>query len=271
MLEIARMFLNKRDKIQENMKPTEIYNEGWLLRFVLDWFSENRRDIDENNPLLFLNSSKWYSEGILPTKFFPNYNRDKLAEGNTYADAIIGDIKIGKRGKGDVSFVAPYRQLIVIEAKMYSDLSQGISNANFFDQAARTVGCVAEMLAEVIDEIECYNKDIQNLESLAFYVVAPAEQLIEKDIFEKWVDKGSIKSKMKRRIEQYNMPERMDDYRRKKSWYKNIFEPTLDRIKLCCITWENIIENIRELDSNNGEEIKSFYNYCKEYNKQKKR
>ncbi len=37
-------------------------------------------------------------------------------------------------------------QFVVAEGKMYSPLSPGVTHARYFDQAARTVACIAEVL-----------------------------------------------------------------------------------------------------------------------------
>jgi hypothetical protein len=44
--------------------PTDLYNEGWLLRLILQWFASNRI---EKHPLMFSESAKWFSEALLPT------------------------------------------------------------------------------------------------------------------------------------------------------------------------------------------------------------
>lgn len=49
---------------------------------------------------------------------------------------------------------------------MYSSLSRGISNAPFYDQAARAVACMAATLGRSV-------KSVGNFESIGFYVVAP--------------------------------------------------------------------------------------------------
>ena len=39
--------------------PTILYNEGWMLRLVVDWFARNRVN---NHPLCFSDNTEWYSE-----------------------------------------------------------------------------------------------------------------------------------------------------------------------------------------------------------------
>ena len=61
---------------------TELYNEGWLLRIILDWFSIHEL---EDHPLAFSDSAKWFSEGLLPSAFLPRSRQDPLGESWTHA------------------------------------------------------------------------------------------------------------------------------------------------------------------------------------------
>ena len=44
-----------------NFPLTLLYNEGWLLRLILDWFSKN--DL-EAHPLQFQINAIWFSEAL---------------------------------------------------------------------------------------------------------------------------------------------------------------------------------------------------------------
>jgi hypothetical protein len=57
--------------------PTLLYNEGWLLRLVLDWFS--RHDV-QGHPLSFGAGARWFSEALLPSAFLARHRGDRLAE-----------------------------------------------------------------------------------------------------------------------------------------------------------------------------------------------
>jgi hypothetical protein len=57
--------------------PTLLYNEGWLLRLVLDWFS--RHDV-QGHPLSFRAWARWFSEALLPSAFLARHRGDRLAE-----------------------------------------------------------------------------------------------------------------------------------------------------------------------------------------------
>jgi hypothetical protein len=56
---------------------TVFYNEGWLLRLVLEWFS--RQTLSEH-ALAFSPGTRWFSEALLPSQFFACQRGDRLAE-----------------------------------------------------------------------------------------------------------------------------------------------------------------------------------------------
>ena len=62
------------------------------------------------------------------------------------------------------------KQLVVIEAKLGSGLSGGVKNAPNFDQAARNVACMANMLHR-------RNLAPTSFDRLGFHVVAPKRQV----------------------------------------------------------------------------------------------
>jgi hypothetical protein len=58
-------------------------------------------------------------------------------------------------------------QFVVIEAKMFSNLSRGTKNALEYDQAARNVACMAHTIAKSGIQVD-------DLKSVGFFVIAPA-------------------------------------------------------------------------------------------------
>src|SRR5437879_1770562 len=88
---------------------TLFYNEEWLLRLVLDWFS---RQSSEGHQPNFAPGARWFSEALLPSQFFSRQRADPLAEGWTHADGVIGHVVIGapalantKLAEGAVQFI----------------------------------------------------------------------------------------------------------------------------------------------------------------------
>ena len=69
--------LSKTSGSDRVLPPTDLYNEGWMLRLVLDWFSQNPMIQHE---LRFCEGSDWYSEALLPSAFLARKRGDGLAE-----------------------------------------------------------------------------------------------------------------------------------------------------------------------------------------------
>ena len=69
------------------------YNEGWLLRLVLDWLS---REVVTGHPLDFASGARWFSEALLPSQFLARDRGDHLAEGSC-------DLKLGEPTGGRAS------------------------------------------------------------------------------------------------------------------------------------------------------------------------
>ena len=142
-LEIFLELLSKFDPEAQNFPPTDLFSEGWLLRLVVDWFS--RSEISDH-PLSLPKDGHWFSEARLPSAFLKRFNGDPLAETHTNADSVIGQFKIGSKGKTDLELIPNATHLVILEAKLFSGLSKGVKNAPYFDQAARNVACIAEVL-----------------------------------------------------------------------------------------------------------------------------
>jgi hypothetical protein len=227
-----------------NIPKSFLYNEGWLLRLVLDWFSKHNY---ADHPLKFLDEAKWYSEGKLSSTFLARYKGDEFAEGYTNIDGIIGHFIIGDHGKSDIRIDKPAKQFIVLEAKIFSPLSTGITNARYYDQAARTVGCICETL-------NLSNVDINKMDILSFYVIAPKIQ-IDKGIFKEQMSRESISEKVKRRVCEYNTTE-------KNIWLRDHFESSIERINIECISWEDLISYIDKNDPNFSVNLNHFYRCC---------
>ena len=80
-----------------SIRPTELYNEGWMLRLVLDWAQQHASG---SHPLVFLRDARWYSEALLGPPFLARWPGDKLAETWTNADGVVGQFDIGAPSKG---------------------------------------------------------------------------------------------------------------------------------------------------------------------------
>jgi hypothetical protein len=222
------------------IRPTELYNEGWMLRILLKWAEDNAK---KDHLLSFHKEASWFSEGMLPTTFAPRFRGDPLGEGRTNADAILGQIVLGNDGKSGLELSGSASQFVVIEAKMFSKLSSGTKNVTEFCQASRNVACMAEVLRRA--EIET-----QSLSSLAFYVVAPRCQ-IDRGEFSNSVTIEKIRTETELRCEMYDGE--------KDKWLQDYFEPLLNAISVELLSWEDCLPQ----DSS----IREFYDRCLTFNR----
>jgi hypothetical protein len=146
-------------------------------------------------------------------------------------------------------------QFIVVEAKLFSPLSPRVTHAAYFDQAARNVACMAEVLSRV-------GRQPQELSSLGFFVLAPREQ-VTRQVFSTEMSVKSIAEKVAKRVSEYSASERDA----KEKWRKDWFLPTLSQMRVDCLCWEDIIDSIRVEDSNFGSELSEFYAECLRFNR----
>ncbi len=231
-----------------NFPATDLYNEGWMLRLVLDWFQHHR---SVEHDLQFLADSNWYSEALLPSPFLPRYRGDKLAESWTHADGVIGHFSIGDNGAGDLSLLPEAKQFIVTEAKMFSKLSSRVTNAGYYNQAARNVACIAEVIRRA-------GLHPNQLEAIAFLVVAP-ESRINEGIFSTYMDEGHIQETLQKRVSEYDEADRA-------RWYDEAFEPLMEKIKIRVVPWEELIAVISREDTEEGPALQDFYSKCLKFN-----
>lgn len=245
---IAELLSKVKDS--ERVFPaTDLYNEGWMLRLVIDWFSRNAQvEFD----IGFSEGSRWYSEALLPSVFLARRRGDSLAESWTHADGVIGQFLIGKNADGDLSLEEDATQLVVTEAKMFSKLSSGVTNAKYFNQAARNVACIAEIAKRA-------NIPSSSFKDIAFYVVAPKVR-IDEGVFSTQMKKNDIRETVQRRVSEY-------DDQAKDLWFEEWFLPVLETIGVRCISWEEILAVVSEHNESDGQELSEFYAKCFEFNK----
>jgi hypothetical protein len=137
-------------------------------------------------------------------------------------------------------------QFIVIEAKMFSELSKKVTNASYYHQAARSVACMAETL-------RLADRHPSALSRLGFYVSAPASQLKLATFTEK-MNRASIQSTVERRVEAYGGE--------KDDWYTRWFQPTFQKIEIRSISWEELLETIAGRDAAAARSLNAFYEQC---------
>src|SRR5262245_12267215 len=172
--------------------PNTLFNETWLLRIVMDWFERHGGD---RYPMSLLPGARWFSESWLPSPFLPRFRGDRLAESRTHADGVIGHFVIGEPGTAGLSLPGDARQFVVIEGKLYNRLSTGVKNAPYYDQAARSVACIAEALRRA-------GRQPSSMDDLAFLIVAPQAR-IDDGVFAWDTTLDAIRRKVRRRVEDY--------------------------------------------------------------------
>jgi len=175
---------------------------------------------------------------------------DPLSESWTHADGILGHIKIGQGGKADAALIPDATRLVITEAKIFSKLSAGVKNASYFNQAARNVACIAEMLSRA-------NRNPAYLDKLGFYVLAPAET-IGYGWFKKPLDKADIRQRVEKRVQAYEGE--------KDQWFKEWFLPVLDSIEIRSMGWESVLEYIGSIDSEHCIGLQDFFQKCLAFN-----
>jgi hypothetical protein len=232
--------------------PTLVFEEGWMLRLVLQWFAKSRTTGHE---LSFAPDARWFSEARLASPFAPRSRPDKLAEGYTHADGVIGHFQIGNKGQSDLTIQTDARQFIVVEAKMFSGLSKGTTNAPTYNQAARNVACMAKAAQPAMNAR-------QNVLDMAFFVVAPKEQ-IDAGEFSNLVSKPSLKGAVTERATNYD-PLNTE-------WLEKCFLPTLGSMRVDCLSWETVVAFIKSADRPFGDDLELFYDQCIEFNRKKPR
>ncbi|MCP5158703.1 MAG: hypothetical protein H6975_04680 [Gammaproteobacteria bacterium] len=230
---------------ESSIPPTVLYNEGWMLRLVLDWFANHSTCGHE---LSFLSGSRWYSEALIAPPFLPEFRGDPRAESYTHADGVVGHFRILPGERAEATLLPDARQLIVVEAKLGSRLSSGVTHARTYDQAARNVACIANMLA-------AQELNPRAAERLGFYVVAPDQQ-IRSGVFRDLVTLASIERKVSERVSQYAGA--------RDSWFSSVFKPMLEHIDVGTLSWESILD---AMEAGGAEaRYRVFYKRCLEFN-----
>ena len=240
--------------------PTEIFNEGWMLRLVLD--AVERIGL-EDHPLSFLSGARWYSEALLLSPFRPRMRSDALGEGFTNADAVIGHFSFNLSTKAGLRLNSDAKQFVVVEAKMFSDLSKGTKNAPLYDQAARNVACIAEAIAQA-------GKTIGDFPNLGFFVIAPAKEKRgnPNSNLEASVAADSIRAAVANRILSYEAGRR-EEARELRIWEQSFLLPLVQQLvatdRLGVLSWEACIAAIGDRDRNASAELNAFYERCLTY------
>ena len=230
--------------VESAVRPSAFYNEGWLTALTLSVAASGVRIL----PFNIASNARWWTEALLRSPFNPRRRGDRRGEGLTCADAVIGHFNRRPKTKRGVRVRPDAAQWVVVEAKLGSRLSARTDNAEGFDQAARSVACLAcELGLERVDPARC--------SSLGFFVFAPDKSLVaHRDL----VSRERIAAKVKARVERFDDPLREPLER----WFDGPFTKVLERAALDCVEWESIIEGAARADETQGRMLKAFYSEC---------
>lgn len=245
-MDLLSKLISSFDSASPNFRPTELYNESWLIKLVLRQAS--KLPVSEF-PLGFLADSDWFSEALLPSAFQARFRGDPLSESRTNADGVVGHFTIGEQAKADLQLRENSAQFTVLEAKVGSPLSAGVSNAKYFDQAARNVACMAEVVARS----DLHPSDFERLD---FVVLAPRHS-IDKGTFAEEMSPSSIRSKVEQRVSAYKG--QLD------RWYEDQFMPLMGQVRLHSVSWEESIDWIGRERPEEASALADFYRLCLEF------
>ncbi|TYB74056.1 hypothetical protein [Bizionia myxarmorum] len=243
---------------RKHTHPTEFYNEGWLLKVLVYAIT----DFGLTDHELYVNEKEqFFSEGLLRSPFLTNGTKNPFAESHTHADGAIGDFSIGNaKHKGLLELTG--NKLNIFEAKINSGFSTGVTNASFFNQAARYIACITETIGKekVLDDL-----------SIGFYLVVPESQFEKKNKknndkmnFKEFLNEKHILDIVKRRVDQYKDEA---DYDERKEWLETKFKPVIEKLainNLKPLFYEDIIAELKEYTF--IDKIKDFYDLCLENN-----
>ena len=216
---------------------SEVYNETWLLRMVLACIHDYKGDFvtgDAKTKQALEKMRKavckyWISEGGLEPAF--------EQEGTTWTDAILGNVKIGDNNKRgvDIEIRDSSTGVIIVEAKMGSELASGITNSSNYNQAARNIACLAKLLNN-----QKISKEI--ISESAFVVLAPRYKL------EEWKSRTPPQKMIEDAWEIIECQSRT----RKKNCDSDTFKSVVKDIinNSIALSWDDVIEAIQPNDTN---------------------
>lgn len=240
MIEILEI-IKSIETTKANVNPTQIYNEGWMIRLLVFYSKQENIKLKEID---FSLTNNWTSEALLSSPFL---KVSKIREGYTHTDIALGDFEVNYKDRGQIIVNSDAKQFGVIEAKMKSPLSKGTSNADDYNQASRNITCIAHNT-----NINC---------NTFFYVALPETKLQKKNragfSISDFIKKDEIKRQIKIRLSHY-ISNNIDEING-----VDIIEK-VEKCTVGIITYEEWIELFN--DTKIKETLKEFYLSCKKWN-----
>ena len=246
MIEIIKIIETiENSDVFTNIKPTEIYNEGWMTRLLVYYSMKEKVKLKE---IEFSNKVNWTSEALLSSPFVGVSN---FKEGYTHADIALGNFKVEykQHGKGSGKIILNENAEVfgVIEAKMGSNLSAFTTNASDYNQASRTVACIAH---NTVNDCKTF-----------FYVVLPETKAVKKNrkgiSLSDLLNEKKIITQIQNRFKHHN---ENNDLKLKDS-------DIISKVQKCVvdiITYEEWIDLFTDKKIKNT--LNEFYDKCKKWN-----
>jgi len=241
MIKAVTEILNRCERKDTNIPPTILYNEGWMIRLLVEISVKEKIQLPNIN---FGAIKQWYSEGLMSSPFLARTRGDKLAEGYTHADMVLGDFTVDITNRGDIKVNESARIFGVLEAKMGSNLTTETQNAPGYDQASRNLACIA------------FNT-ISTQHDIFFGLVAPEKKIKEHD-FTSQLDIGRMIDRISLRFGMYGKDHKM----------KTLKNKVLNQAATCkcfVISYESWIESLKHYK--NYPEFREFKERCYKFNK----
>lgn len=222
---------------------TLIFNEGWLLRAVLQEWRNNSR-ASQFGFLPFPGDATYYSEGQLRTPFRARIPGHGLAESHSHVDGIVGHFSI-EGTKSGIELEPGFRYLAVFEAKMFSPLAQGTRNAPDYDQASRIVACLIHNVLQT-EARPGYR---------AYFVILYAQdnRYVRPDQY----DKDHLADQIDRRLRAY---QEAGSANGAIALFATGWKQVLENLQVWLATWEQVLAEMGD------DELSEFYERCKQFN-----
>lgn len=231
------------EKTGSTVALSEVYNETWMLRLTLAALHDHQGEFAEDRVLYRIKKAlaeRWISEGGLHPAF--------KGEGDTWTDAILGCVELSRTEKRKVEVSRKDHQegIIVVEAKMGSELASGVTNSPRYNQVARNIACLARL---------CVQNGMELCENSGFVVMAPRSKLEEWKSTEKCPKKmlDDAVTTINDECRNYDLPG---------GCCKDKFMEAVRVIanNSTIINWESIVE---KLDGENKDLLNGFYEQTK--------
>ncbi len=222
--------INSINKIQSNLNPTEIYNEGWMTRLLVYY------SIQKGIKLPFVDFStinNWTSEALISSPFV---KADKYKEGYTHADMALGDFTVNYEKRGEIIVNDNAETFGIIEAKMGSNLSSGTKHVANYNQASRNVACIAHNTSQC----DC---------NVFFAVVAPDKKIRYHNLIQQ-THPEYLKEQIEQRYSLYEPDSMVWDN------YKEV----MDKVNVCkvqVVSYEDWIDTFEDSEAKTF--LKKFY------------